>query len=108
MKFMTRTDKYSLYDRLNQLQLLFWLFPERSYTTREIAEKLGINEDTALKDLQEMSESGRLPIIRKGWHWQLRDDVQFQLQPIAVPGCGEFFLLVQKVQIIPQNEEEPC
>lgn len=92
-----RTDKYSLCDRLNQMQLLFWRHPEKQYTTHEIATLFEINEDTALKDLQELSESGRLPIVRRGWYWQLRAALQCELRSITADE-GLFILLVQKAQ----------
>ncbi len=56
-----------------RLLVIIGLFenPGCRYRTREIAEKLGINEDTAGKYLQELSGSGLLPIMKDGHVWIL-------------------------------------
>jgi predicted DNA-binding transcriptional regulator YafY len=64
------TDGLKKFDRLFYIIRLFRI-PGRRYRTREIADMLGINEDTAGKYLQELSGSGLLPITKDGHVWIL-------------------------------------
>ncbi|MBV9256677.1 MAG: WYL domain-containing transcriptional regulator [Ktedonobacteraceae bacterium] len=64
------TDKMKKLDRLLHIIDMFQV-PGRRYRTREIADKLGINEDTANKYLQELSGSGLLPATKDGHVWIL-------------------------------------
>jgi predicted DNA-binding transcriptional regulator YafY len=43
--------------------------PGRRWRTREIADELQVNEDTANKYLKELSSSGRLPLTKEGHYW---------------------------------------
>src|SRR5262249_16973414 len=81
---MSPSDAYSKTDRLYQLQMLFWRNPGKQYRTREIAEILGVNEDTVSKYLDELSDSGRLPVVKQGWYWQLMENAQFELLPVKL------------------------
>jgi predicted DNA-binding transcriptional regulator YafY len=65
-----KTDGMKKQERLLVIIGLFEK-PGCRYRTREIADKLGINEDTAGKYLQELSGSGMLPITKDGHVWIL-------------------------------------
>lgn len=64
-------DHMKKLDRLLYIINLFQSSGRRSYRTREIADRLGINEDTANKYLQELSGTGLLPITKEGLLWIL-------------------------------------
>jgi len=64
------TDGMKKFDRLFHIIRLFRV-PGRRYRTREIAEMLGINEDTAGKYLNELSGAGLLPVTKDGHVWIL-------------------------------------
>lgn len=81
---MPTSDAYNKTDRLLQVQLLFWNSPGRKLRTNEIATKLGVSEDTALHDLKELSVSGRLPVSKVGWYWQLAENAKFELLPVKL------------------------
>jgi CRISPR-associated endonuclease/helicase Cas3 len=61
-------DGYKKSDRLLQIIKLFQV-PGRRWRTREIADELQVNEDTANKYLKELSSSGRLPLTKDGLYW---------------------------------------
>jgi predicted DNA-binding transcriptional regulator YafY len=102
---MPQSDKYSRTDRLQHMQLLFWQNPGRQYRTREIAEILGINEDTAIKDLDEMSSSGRLPIEKDGWYWRLMEGARFELLPVRL-NLAEGAALFLAARLLSQIHDE--
>lgn len=77
-------DASSKTNRLQLLQLLFWRNQGRQFRTSEIAERLGVNEDTAARYLNELSADGRLPVIKEGWYWRLADDAHFELLPVRL------------------------
>ncbi|HEU5230549.1 MAG TPA: WYL domain-containing transcriptional regulator [Ktedonobacteraceae bacterium] len=63
-------------DGMKKLQRLFHIIrlfqnTRRGYRTREIADMLGINEDTAGKYLNELSGAGLLPVTKDGHVWIL-------------------------------------
>ena len=58
------TDGWKKFDRLFQIISLFQE-QNRHWRTREIAERLGINEDTANNYLNDLSYSGILPVTRE-------------------------------------------
>ena len=55
---MPTSDAYNKTDRLHQVQLLFWNSPGKRLRTSEIAVKLDVTEDTALRYLTELSSTG--------------------------------------------------
>lgn len=79
-----------------RLLVIIGLFANLScrYRTREIADKLGINEDTAGKYLQELSGSGLLPIRKDGHVWILPEGAivsQLQLS-LSYPEAVSLYL----------------
>ena len=81
---MPQSDAYNKTDRLQHMQMLFWHHPGKQYRTREIAEIIGVSEDTAGRYLDEMSSDGRLPIVREGWYWHLMEGARFELLPVKL------------------------
>lgn len=79
---MVFSDAMTKAARLVELQCLFARSPHRSWTTRELASRLGIAERTVRAHLGELSASGRLPLTsdRRGWH--LVDGARILLGPI--------------------------
>src|SRR5712692_4130749 len=82
VKNMPTSDAYNKTDRLHQVQLLFWRNPARRLRTSEIATHLGVSSDTASRYLNELSASGRLPLVTEGWYWQLAENAKFELLPM--------------------------
>lgn len=70
------TDGWKKFDRLFRIIELFQ-GQKRSWRTREIAELLGINEDTANDYLKDLEYSGILPVTRDGRNapWYLPEGV---------------------------------
>ncbi len=81
---MPTSDAYNKTDRLHQIQLLFWNNPGKRLRTIEIANQLGVSEDTARRYLLELSSSGRLPVTQDKWNWQLVEGAKFELLPMKL------------------------
>src|SRR6266487_482026 len=81
---MPTSDAYNKTDRLHHIQLLFWNSPGKRLRTSEIAVKLEVSDDTALRYLTELSATGRLPVNKDGWYWQLAQDAKFELLPMKL------------------------
>src|SRR2546421_5378608 len=81
---MPLSDAYHKADRLQELQLLFWKNPRRRFTTPEIAISLGVSEDTALRYLNDLGSTGRLPVTKEGRFWVLMEGAAFTLPLPAI------------------------
>ena len=75
-------DSLTKAGRLMELQLIFATRPQRSHSTRELAERLGIAPRTTRKYLLELSASGRLPIVAERKRWRLAPDARIETPPI--------------------------
>jgi predicted DNA-binding transcriptional regulator YafY len=64
------TDAYKKLERLLQIIKRF-RGPRQRWRTREIADAIEVNEDTASKYLKELSTSGLLPVRKDGHYWVL-------------------------------------
>ncbi|GHO77468.1 DNA-binding transcriptional regulator [Ktedonobacter sp. SOSP1-85] len=64
------TEGWKRLDRMLHIIKLFQV-PGGRFRTREIAEKLEVNEDTANKYLRDLSTTGLLPIDKDGHYWFL-------------------------------------
>ena len=82
-----------------RLYLLLKLFdqPGRRLRTNEIAEKLGVSDDTAKRYIEELSATGRLPLRKAGQFWILAEhgrieQLQIHLSVAEAPSdsCDEF------------------
>src|SRR5579883_1622431 len=81
---MAHSDGYVINERLLHLQLLFWRNPGQRYRTREIADRLQVSEDTVAKDLDDLSRTGLLPLVKEGWYWRLMEGARFELMPVKL------------------------
>lgn len=71
--------------RLNDLEQLLLSQPERRWRTSEIAQKLGVSEDTAMRDLVELSTSGRVPLYNPTtFIWQVTPGSKATLPPLQL------------------------
>ncbi len=81
---MPTSDAFNRTDRLHQIQLLFWRHPERKLRTIQIAEELGVSDDTIKRDLDRLSAEGRLPVRKDGQFWRLVEGAKFELLPMKM------------------------
>src|SRR5438132_3250748 len=102
---MPMSDAYNKTDRLHQIQLLFWNNPGKRLRTSEIAVKLEVSEDTALRYLTELSSTGRLPVDKDGWYWQLAQDAKFELVPMKL-NLSEGTALYLAARLLTQIHDE--
>lgn len=70
---MPKSDARAKADRLYQIQKLFEQ-PGQRLGTSELAEKLGVDDETIRRDIKELSRTGRLPLDKKGQKWVLMED----------------------------------
>ncbi|SRR5579875_562281 len=52
--------------RLVQLRQMLLSQPDRTWRTREVAERLGVSEDSARRDLEDLSGAGLVPLYTEG------------------------------------------
>lgn len=102
---MPTSDAYNKTDRLHQIQLLFWNNPGKRLRTSEIAVKLEVSEDTALRYLTELSSTGRLPVNKDGWYWQLAQGAKFELLPMKL-NLSEGTALYLAARLLTQIHDE--
>jgi len=102
---MPTSDAYNKTDRLQQIQLLFWNSPGKRLRTSEIAVKLEVSEDTALRYLTELSATGRLPVNKDGWYWQLPQGAKFELLPMKL-NLAEGTALYLAARLLSQIHDE--
>jgi len=74
---MPLSDAQSKEERLYLLQKLFEQ-PSRRLRTYEIAEKLGVSDDTAKRYIAELSTTGRLPLRKDGQFWILAEHARIE------------------------------
>ncbi len=75
---MPTSDGHNKADRLYLLQKLFEQKGQRLRTS-DIATRLGVSEDTAKRDIDELSTSARLPLCKDGQFWILMEDARVGL-----------------------------
>jgi CRISPR-associated endonuclease/helicase Cas3 len=102
---MPLSDAYNKTDRLHQIQLLFWNNPGQRLRTSEIAEKLGVSEDTANRYLTELSSTGRLPLDKDKWYWKLAEGAKFELLPMKL-NLSEGTALYLAARLLTQIHDE--
>ncbi len=81
---MPQSDAYNKTDRLYELQMLFYKNPQRRFSTPEIALNLGVSDDTALRYLQALEITGRLPVTKEGRFWVLMEGARLELPLPAI------------------------
>lgn len=72
---MVKGDAQKKADQYTLLQKFFEQ-PGQRLRTSEIAEKLGVSDDTAKRYIDELGISGRLPLRKVGQHWILAEDAK--------------------------------
>lgn len=102
---MPQSDSYSINERLQHMQMLFWQNPGKQYRTREIAAILNVSEDTVIKDLDYMSRRGSLPIVKEGWYWRLMEGARFELLPVKL-NLAEGAALFLAARLLSQIHDE--
>ena len=68
--------------RLVELQLMFSRHPERAFSTKEIAKRLGIAPRTVRNYVNELSASGRLPVLYQQGAWILVPGARMEIPPV--------------------------
>lgn len=95
--------------RLNQLEWLLLEQPERKWRTAEIAEYFGVSEDTARRDLQELSRGGTLALVTEGttanFTWQVSPDSHLGLPPLRL-NYGQGAALYAAARLLSQQQDE--
>jgi predicted DNA-binding transcriptional regulator YafY len=91
---MPISDAYNKADRLYELQLLFRKRPKQRLRTPEVADWLGVSEDTARRYLNGLAASGRLPVTKEGQFWVLVEGATIELPSIHldVPEAAALFV----------------
>ena len=79
---MVFADAMTKATRLIELQCLFARSPHRTWTTHELAAKLGIAERTVRAHLADLSGSGQLPVASDRRGWRLVEGARLQLGPV--------------------------
>jgi predicted DNA-binding transcriptional regulator YafY len=74
---MPTSDAYNKSDRLYRVKKLFEP-PGARWRTKQIAEKLGVSEDTVGRYLSELDRTGQLPIRKDGQFWILAEDAHIE------------------------------
>ena len=72
---MPKDDAQKKADRYFLLQKFFEQ-PGRRLRTSEIAEKLGVSDDTAMRYINELSANGKLPLRKDGQYWILAENAK--------------------------------
>lgn len=90
---MPAQDSSNRAKRLMTLKQLIVSQPKREWRTKELADKLGVSEDTIFRDLSDMSGDGTLPLINSGgpratFTWQLSPDYTARLDPLHLDYAG--------------------
>lgn len=79
------SDALTKFQRLLQLQRLFWCNPGLQYKTQDIAEMWGLSVSAALRCLKEFSgPEGFLPITTEGRYWKLMEGARYDLIPVTL------------------------
>lgn len=99
-------------ERAIRLKLLEWLLldqPGRKWRTAEIAEYFGVSEDTARRDLQELSGRGILPLISEGitanFTWRVSPDSRASLPPLRLD-YAQGAALYAAARLLSQQQDE--
>ena len=74
---MPKSDGNNRAARLYLLQKLFEQ-PRQRLRTSEIAQRLGVSEDSITRDIVELGTSGRLPLRKEGHYWILAEDAHVE------------------------------
>ncbi len=79
---MPFADSLTKAGRLMELQMIFATGPQRSHSSTELAGRLGIAPRTVRNYLNELSGSGRLPLILDKKRWRVAPDARLEMPPV--------------------------
>lgn len=85
---MPADDAYTKSQRLHLLEQRLLARPHRSWRTSEVASLLHVSQDTAARYLQELSATGRVPMVTDGTTsdrvWRVSPDSRLTLPPLLL------------------------
>jgi len=106
---MPADDTFKRATRLMQLERMLLSEPTRAWRTREIADRLGVSEDTARRDLEDVSREGRTPLYNEGagpsFVWKLSPDTQIKLPPLHL-SYAQGAALYAAARLLSQQQDE--
>jgi len=106
---MSVDDAFKRAVRLRELERMLLSEPEKSWRTREIGERLGISEDTALRDLVDSSRNGWLPLYAEGAGpssaWRLSPEARSKLPPLRLT-YAQGAALYAAARLLNQQQDE--
>lgn len=76
-------DALTKASRLVELQLLFSRHPAATHSTAELARHLGVAVRTVRNYVNELSQSGRLPVYSDEGRWHLTPGARFEIPPVT-------------------------
>lgn len=79
---MPFADSLTKAGRLMELQMIFATGPQRSHSSTELAGRLGIAPRTVRNYLNELSGSGRLPLVLDKKRWRVAPDARLEMPPV--------------------------
>ncbi len=95
--------------RLTQLERLLFEQPQRKWRTSEIASYFAVSEDTAFRDLQDLSGRGTPPLVTEGstanFTWQVSPDACATLPPLRL-GYAQGAALYAAARLLSQQQDE--
>jgi predicted DNA-binding transcriptional regulator YafY len=109
---MPKSDGYHIADRLQKIQIFFWQNKEKRITTKEVAERFGVSEDVAYRDLDTLSDNSheshelpRLPLAKEGKYWFLPASARFEPLPLHLD-LSETTALYLAARLLLQIQDE--
>lgn len=103
---MVFADAMSKALRLVELQVLFARAPHRTFTTKEIASKLGIAPRTVRAYLAELSAAGKLPIFHDGRGWRVTPHARLEVGPLRLE-LAEATAVYLAARLLLRHSDEP-
>ena len=98
--------------RAVRLKLLEWLLldqPQRKWRTSEVADLFGVSEDTARRDLEELSRNGTPALVTEGktanFTWQVSPESRTTLPPLRL-NYGQGTALYAAARLLSQQQDE--
>lgn len=103
---MVFADALSKAARLVEIQTLFARSPQRTYTTQELAARLGVAPRTVRVYLTELSSTGKLPVFRDGRGWRLAPNARLEVGPLKFE-LSEAAAVYLAARLLLRHSDEP-
>jgi predicted DNA-binding transcriptional regulator YafY len=103
---MPMNDATTKMERLVRIQQLFLANPTRWFTTSEIAAELSVSERQMRRYLEELDNSGRLPLMKEGWRWRLMEGGRVNLLSVQLD-LAQGAALYVAARLLAQQSDEP-